>query len=206
MSNTLTPASAPRAKASHPRLGFLCAAVVLLSATACSAQAPDSVSSKAIVDAQAPAAASGPAAVVEPAAAPEPAAASEPAAALAANADSYGSAYGIRPDFEACITHQAPGMSTAGHRQECADQELEFQDARLNRVYQAAMAKLKGGSNTLTTEASQLRDAQRKWLAQRDPLCAEAAAAAGSNMGPAEQSRCYMDQTAKRADELERTY
>jgi|GEM_PF-6236062 len=200
MNSTPIQSIAPPAKHGHPKLGFLCAIVVSLSAGVCSVQASDSPSPKATANTQATVAASAPAMDFEPAAA------AGPAAVHAQSVETYGSAYGIRPDFAACIANQPKGMSTAGHRQECADQELEFQDARLNRVYQAALAKMKGGSNTLTTEASQLRDAQRKWLAQRDPLCAEAAAAAGSTMGPAEQSRCYMDQTAKRADELERTY
>lgn len=172
----------------HQMRGFLCVAVVLLSHAACSAQAPAPPSSKPIADAR------------------TFAAAPEPTAGNSRKLGTYGSAYGIRPDYEACITNQAQDASTAGHRQECADQELEFQDTRLNRVYQEAMAALKGGDSTDTPESLQLRDAQREWLSQLDPTCARAAEEAGSAMGPAAQSTCYMDQTAKRADELERSY
>lgn len=177
-----------RAIVGHPMRRLLCAIVVLLSHAACSAQTPVPPSSKPTVDAQASAATP------------------EPTAEHSQQPDAYGSAYGIRPDYEACITHQAEGASTAGHRQECADQEFKFQDARLNRVYQEVMAKLEGGSTADNSESSRLRDAQREWLSQLDPTCARAAEEAGSAMGPAAQSTCYMDQTAKRADELERSY
>lgn len=119
---------------------------------------------------------------------------------------SYGSKYGIRPSYEACMTHQPDGVSTAGHRQECADQELEFQDARLNRVYGNIMAALESQGTAGSARASSLRNAQRAWLSQLDDACAAAAGKAGSTMGPAAQSTCFMDQTAQRANELENEY
>ena len=167
--------------------GLLCTIAIFLSHAACSAQTPVA-SSKPIANAR------------------SSADTSKPTAGDSQQSGTYGSAYGITPGYEACITHQAEGTSTAGHRQECADQEFEFQDARLTRVYQAAMTTLQGGSSSDNSESYQLRDAQREWLSQLDPTCARAAEEAGSEMGPAAQSTCYMDQTAKRADKLERSY
>jgi len=104
------------------------------------------------------------------------------------------------------MTHQPEGVSTAGHRQDCADQEFEFQDSRLNRVYRQAMGALKGRNDHGNAASTRLRDTQRQWLSQLDKACAEAAEKAGSTMGPAAQSTCFMETTAMRADELERTY
>ena len=118
--------------------------------------------------------------------------------------DVYGAAIGIRAGYQTCMSHQLPPVSTAGHRQECADEEFAFQDARLNAVYRELMGLLKAAGPARSTEAAALRDQQRAWLQQLDSECVKQAEAAGSTMGPAVQSTCLMERTASRARELER--
>jgi uncharacterized protein YecT (DUF1311 family) len=117
----------------------------------------------------------------------------------------YGKQYGLRPDYEACMTRQPESASTAGHRQDCAEEEFEFQDTRLNRVYRKAVETL-AGRDDRKAAATQLRDAQRRWLSQLDETCEETAEKASPSMGPAALSTCLMNLTAMRADELERTH
>ena len=114
----------------------------------------------------------------------------------AAGSETYGNRYGLRPDYQACMTHQPESVSTVGHRQDCADQEFEFQDSRLNRVYRQAMDALKNRNDRDNVASTRLRDTQRQWLSQLDKACAEAVEKAGSTMGPAAQSTCLMDTTA----------
>lgn len=115
----------------------------------------------------------------------------------------YGAAIGIRPDYSACMSHQPPSVSTAGHRQECADEEFAFQDERLNVAYRELMTSLETRGANRSAEAAALRGKQRAWLAQLETECARQAEAAGSTMGPAALSTCFMEQTASRARELE---
>jgi uncharacterized protein YecT (DUF1311 family) len=117
----------------------------------------------------------------------------------------YGSSYGVRPEYQACMTAQPQDISTAGHRQDCADKESEFQDSRLDRVYRQAEDTLKKRDDK-NGASTRLRDSQSQWLSQLENACGEVAERAGSAMGPAAQSTCIMDMTARRADELERQY
>lgn len=115
----------------------------------------------------------------------------------------YGGEYGIRPSYETCMRNQPDHLSTAGHRQDCADTELQFQNQRLNRVYLGTVNALEARSVQGGRKAAVLKQAQRVWLAELDAACAIEAEQAGSTMGPAAQSTCYMDRTAKRAQQLE---
>lgn len=119
-----------------------------------------------------------------------------------AEPETYGAAYGISSAYEECLAHQSAGASTAGHFQGCADQELEFQRTRLNRVYQNLMIK----ANNNALKSMQMRDAQQNWELQLDETCAQTIEKVSSTMGPAAQSECYMEQTAKRANDLEVAY
>ena len=49
--------------------------------------------------------------------------------------------------------------------QDCIAEEFEHQDRRLNTAYQALMGSVSAETRT------QLRDAQRKWIAFRDANC-----------------------------------
>ena len=74
----------------------------------------------------------------------------------------------------------------------CYQQEMAAQDARLNRAYQAVM---KGSS---ASDKVALRKQQRGWIKQRDNECKEELAG-----GTVTNSRCIMEKTDQRADELE---
>ena len=58
---------------------------------------------------------------------------------------------------------KAGGITPA--MQDCIAEELEHQDRRLNTAYQALMGSVSEKRRT------QLRDAQRKWIAFRDANC-----------------------------------
>lgn len=117
----------------------------------------------------------------------------------------YGGSHGVRPEYQACMTDQPQDISTVGHRQDCADKESEFQDSRLDRVYRQAEDALER-RNDKSGASARLRGPQSQWLSQLENACGEVAERAGSTMGPAAQSTCIMDMTARRADELERQY
>ena len=117
---------------------------------------------------------------------------------------SYGSSYGVRAQYQACMTDQPRGAGTAGHRQDCAETESGFQHARLARIYRHALDVLAGDGDGAAS--SRLLDAQSQWLSGMEEACGEIAEEAGSTMGPAAQSTCIMEMTARRAYELESHY
>ncbi|OZB58569.1 MAG: hypothetical protein B7X39_18985 [Lysobacterales bacterium 14-68-21] len=102
--------------------------------------------------------------------------------------------YGIRPAYEACIK-QSQGALPA--RQDCADAEFAYQDARLNRIYKSLLANLTRLDKHAAIEA------QRAWLTFRDKDCSARAGRFGSDAGPATESTCRMESTAYRAQQLD---
>lgn len=116
--------------------------------------------------------------------------------------DAFGAGDGIRPEYEACMRQQPEEVSTAGHREDCADAEFAYQDRRLNAAYEAEIGQLRS-EGTARVEA--LRVQQREWLRQTQQACGKAAEQAGSTMGPAAESTCLMETTARRATELAAT-
>ena len=102
--------------------------------------------------------------------------------------------YGIRPSYDACITATQGQVALQG---DCADAEFPYQDARLNRAYNALLAY------TDAIESADLRAAQRAWLTFSKKDCAVRAARFGSNAGPGTQVICRMESTAMRAQTLE---
>lgn len=102
--------------------------------------------------------------------------------------------FGIRPSYDACI---AETQGAVPKQQDCADAELRYQDARLNRTYKALLADLDDLDKRAAVEA------QRAWLAFRDKDCPARAGRFGSNAGPTTESTCLMESTAYRAQQLE---
>jgi uncharacterized protein YecT (DUF1311 family) len=102
--------------------------------------------------------------------------------------------FGIRPTYDACVkqSHGAIPM-----QQDCAEEELTYQDDRLNRAYKTLVASLNDLDKRAATEA------QRAWLAFRDKDCAARAGRFGSDAAPATESACRMESTAYRAQQLE---
>jgi len=77
----------------------------------------------------------------------------------------------------------------------CVSQFLDREDARLNRAYQAAMARLS------PPQRVSLRNAQRRWIRDRDAECNSSGEdlRSGSDI-----TMCHLRLTERRADELER--
>lgn len=99
-----------------------------------------------------------------------------------------------RPEYQACV--DGTGGETAA-LQACGDEELAWQDARLNRLYKLVMSKLPEADRT------KLRSAQRVWLKQTDQTCAWDASTQGQGQMLDAQS-CRLNRTTNRADELQK--
>ena len=81
--------------------------------------------------------------------------------------------------------------------QDCIREEFEGQDRRLNTAYRALMGSVSGKSRT------QLRDAQRKWIAFRDVNCNFYYDPQGGSAVRLAANKCVVTLTAVRAHELE---
>ena len=98
-----------------------------------------------------------------------------------------------RPEYQACLDRS--GAETFA-LQQCGDEEMTWQDARLNRLYKQALAQLS------TIEKEELRTAQRAWLKQTDATCRWDASSEGQGQMLDAQS-CRLNRTTNRADELD---
>lgn len=98
-----------------------------------------------------------------------------------------------RAEYQACLDRS--GAETFA-MQQCGDEEMSWQDARLNRLYKQALTQLP------TMEKEKLRIAQRTWLKQTDATCRWDAASEGQGQMLDAQS-CRLNRTTNRADELD---
>lgn len=78
----------------------------------------------------------------------------------------------------------------------CMGDEIQRQDVKLNREYQALMANLS------QTRKTALRDVQRAWIKYRDLNCDFYADPNAGTMAMLNAKSCYLEQTAQRAQEL----
>jgi len=122
-----------------------------------------------------------------------------------------------RSDRPACIGASANicmqsevGGSTVGMGF-CIDEELNWWDARLNRVYNAYIAREKVDDKdnsqsgfSAPPKAAALKEMQRTWIKYRDALCEHAAAqwGGGTGQGPAFLS-CLLGETGRQVFVLE---
>jgi uncharacterized protein YecT (DUF1311 family) len=83
----------------------------------------------------------------------------------------------------------------------CADANAQAADAALNTVYKNLQARLPDEKSK-----TQLRLAERKWIAFRDKDCAASVGPQedGGSIWPMEMSNCLEDKTAARLRELKR--
>lgn len=81
--------------------------------------------------------------------------------------------------------------------QQCAARILDREDVRLNRVYQAALSRMKPPQRDL------LRREQRQWVRDRDEECDAEYEQGGAQAG-IQATACRALLTQTRADELER--
>ena len=106
--------------------------------------------------------------------------------------DADASATPLRPTYYTCV--KASGGVTLALNN-CIGTEYDFQDKRLNIVYQRLRSSLSAEQRTT------LRDDERAWMAKRDTTCKP-----DSNGGTAsmlDSNQCRLDQTAARAAALE---
>lgn len=99
----------------------------------------------------------------------------------------------LRDSFQLCVDRAA---GATWPMQDCIEEELEYQDARLNKIYQALM---KASTEEQRTE---LRLRERQWLSTRDANCPWDDDTQGQGHR-IEGNYCVMEKTALRADELE---
>lgn len=102
-----------------------------------------------------------------------------------------GEANGLRPSYIQCI------KATRGigpESQSCVDAEYTYQDARLNKAYQALMAELS------KNEQAELRANQKIWIAFRDSHCTHPQSEQAQHLT---LNDCLVEETAKQAITLE---
>lgn len=80
---------------------------------------------------------------------------------------------------------------------ECANEEYDLQDKRLNVAYQIVMA------NSSTIQKDKLKKAQRLWIQYRDANCAFYNDPEGGSLARIMANDCMVEETAERAKELE---
>ena len=94
----------------------------------------------------------------------------------------------------------------------CFEQELEREDAALNRAYQAAMKETQHNDFMSAADrknwANALRDAQRKWIAFRDADCRDLTGYEwfGGTGASGAALICLIDKTKARTKELTERY
>lgn len=79
---------------------------------------------------------------------------------------------------------------------DCINDELERQDARLNKVYKEVMALLS------PERQKALREAQRAWIKYRDTNCNFYYDPEGGSLARIKGNACFLEATASRANEL----
>ncbi len=107
-------------------------------------------------------------------------------------------AQGRRPRSISEEVDRCPEQSNMGLMM-CAGEAFSREDARLNRVYRAALSRLK------PAQQATLRAEQRRWIKDRDTSCADwYDEAQNGRQGPIHGQVCEAELTRDRADELER--
>lgn len=99
----------------------------------------------------------------------------------------------LRDSFQPCVDKAA---GATWPMQDCIEAEFDYQDARLNKAYQALMNALPEARRV------ELRDRERQWLSSRDANCPWDDDTDGQGRR-IESNYCVMERTALRADELE---
>jgi uncharacterized protein YecT (DUF1311 family) len=114
----------------------------------------------------------------------------------------------IGASAEACMERSAGGYSTVG-MSGCIDLELQYWDGRLNRSYQALMAREREDdagkpADWVPDKAPALRTMQRAWIPFRDATCdyERAQWGGGTGGGPATVG-CLLRMTAEQTLFLE---
>ena len=99
----------------------------------------------------------------------------------------------LRPSYDACVS-ASQGVTVALN--DCIQDELAFQDKRLNLAYQQLRMSLPESSRHA------LRSEERAWIDRRDKRCAPAPD--GGTAAMLDANQCRLDETAARAAVLEK--
>ena len=99
------------------------------------------------------------------------------------------------PALQQCLEDR-PASTTPG-QVACVEAEVLRQDARLNRAYRSAMARL------APPQQARLRTARRAWIGFRDADCATRSDPAWGTLSQVDAAFCRLELTAERADHLE---
>lgn len=100
------------------------------------------------------------------------------------------------PAYDRCLSSGDAIKGVTVAMAGCTNQELQKQDARLNRAYKAVMARRS------KTEQAKLRTVQRAWIKRRDAECQEDLT--GGTIDMLNIGGCHLSMTTVRAVELER--
>lgn len=172
---------------SHEKIFIL---TFVMALAACNAPAPAEHQSRAESNASLPTAVS-PSPAVEAAATPDNT--GQDALSIAQDSDHQGETVMLRSTYDQCLNN-AGGVTP--DIQDCIETEYEYQEARLDKVYQELLAKL-GGDQKAALETE-----QKKWLSDRDAQCGVDPDEGGQGQR-LEANDCFLEMTAKRAAELE---
>ena len=99
----------------------------------------------------------------------------------------------ISQQYTACMNKASSTVSMV----QCTSAETARQDARLNKAYNGLMSKLS------KTRKQELQTAQRLWIKYRDANCKFYVDPNGGSIAQVKGANCVMNETAKRATELE---
>lgn len=99
----------------------------------------------------------------------------------------------ISQQYTACMNKASSTVSMV----QCTSAETARQDARLNKAYNGLMSKLS------KTRKQELQTAQRLWIKYRDANCKFYVDPNGGSIAQVKGVNCVMNETAKRATELE---
>lgn len=98
----------------------------------------------------------------------------------------------------AALANDCDNAGTQAEMNQCAANQLQAADGKLNQVYNSAMARA-----PLATKAL-LKNAQLQWIALRDADCELIASGTeGGTLQPTVRSQCLMDKTVERTAWLE---
>lgn len=99
----------------------------------------------------------------------------------------------ISQQYTACMNKASSTVSMV----QCTSAETARQDARLNKAYNGLMSKLS------KTRKQELQTTQRLWIKYRDANCKFYVDPNGGSIAQVNGANCVMNETAKRATELE---
>lgn len=102
-------------------------------------------------------------------------------------------AIGIRDSYGRCMDRAGSDLFSVVV---CSNVEFDYQDTRLNAVYQKVMRSLSG------SRRDELRTEEREWVAAKDAFCGSSKPA--GMVGRAIIASCFMFETAARATVLDR--